>query len=193
MSNVTLHPVNGPWFFEDPAKVSILRSEAATWLGTPFRPFSRAKGKTGGVDCVGLGEALMSVTGVIGANEFMFPRKAADYQPHTAEMKILDYLRGQFKGPSGSDQQSKRLARIFAEIELPEKSEPAGHTNIDPEIFLPGDIGILKRGGLFHVPIFIGGPHFINALPHSGVTEGTIHDTSFSNYLEALFRARART
>jgi len=186
------------WHFENPEHVDLLRDEAARWLGihpatgarvsktTPFRPFSRAIGPGGGIDCVGLAEQLMLASRVIGPNEFIFPRHAADYQSNALYKKVLDYLRGGHPDP-----QSARLASIFAEIDLPEEK-----TNLPTRLFLPGDILILSQAGaggaLFHVPIMLAPPGFVDCHAPAGVGEGNIHDTTFSDYLEALFRARAR-
>jgi len=174
------------WFFEDLEAVDRLRREAKEWLfpPTPFRKFSRAKGRGGGVDCVGLAEALMIAAGVLKENEFIFPRSDADYSSAATVPKVLRYLRGH----EWRDSQSAKLARIFAEIPMGFK------TTVNPPaaLFVPGDLLILRNGGVFHVPVIIEGRHFVNAIPEVGVREGNIHDPTFSQYLIALFRAKAR-
>ena len=177
------------WHFENPEHVEQLRAEAKSWLGTPFFPFSRAKGPGGGIDCVGLAEALMIASGVFAPNEFRFPRRASDYQSNSTENKILEYLRGQI----WRDPQSGRLAHIFSEIQLPESK-----SNIDQRLFMPGDILVMKRGrvaagAMFHMPIVLGGLTFIDAHSRTGVSEGHLHDPTFSDHYEACFRARRRT
>jgi cell wall-associated NlpC family hydrolase len=171
--------ITGEWFFEDEQAVTLLRKEAASWMGTPFREFSSAKGRSGGVDCVGLAEALMVACGVI--KPFTFPRIHADYQSHGTREKVLDYLRGKSK-----DSQSAQVAARFAEITIPEFRD-----NLPSEILMPGDLLILRSGSLFHMPIVLEGRRFIHCLRPAGVTEGNIHDTSFSRHLVALFRARS--
>jgi len=171
------------WFFEDQDRVTLLHKEAAEWIGTPFRKFSRAKGPGGGVDCVGLCEALMIAAGLIRENDFLFPRESADYQGHSPARKILKYLRGK----EWRDEQSTKLARMFAEIELPPETG-----NLNPEIFLAGDIVVLQKEGQFHLPVILEGRRFINAVPWIGVSEGDMHDPTFSTHIAALFRARSK-
>ena len=177
------------WFFESAAAVQRLCEAAAIWRDTPFRADSRAPGRTGGVDCVGLCEELMKAAGVC---EFEFPREQSDYQGH-APGKILRYLRGRV----ADDPRSAHLARIFAEISLPAPQGPTltrRHTvpwNPPRELFVPGDLVICKSDGLFHMPIMLGGRQFISAVRDQGVIEGDIHDPSYSRHFVALFRARA--
>lgn len=177
-----------PYFFKDAAAVQRLSSAAAEWLDTPFREHSRAPGRTGGVDCVGLCEELMKAAGVC---EFQFPREQSDYQGH-APGKILRYLRGRI----ADDPRSAELTEIFAEIPLPAPQGPVLNGKALPwnppkELFMPGDLVICKSDGLFHMPIMLGGRRFISAVFGQGVIEGDIHDTSYSRHFVALFRARA--
>lgn len=177
------------WFFDDAAAVQRLCDAAAAWMETPFREFSRAPGRTGGVDCVGLCEELMKAAGVC---EFQFPREQSDYQGH-APGKILRYLRGRVP----DDPRAVLLAEIFAEIALPVPQGPTQTRrqtlawNPPKELFLPGDLLILKSDGLFHMPIMLGGRRFISAVYRVGVIDGDIHDPSYSRHFVALFRARS--
>jgi cell wall-associated NlpC family hydrolase len=176
------------YFFEDAAAQQRLCNAAAEWPDTPFREFSKAPGRGGGVDCVGLCEALMAAAGVC---EFSFPREQSDYQGH-APGKILRYLRGRI----ADDPRSARLAEIFAEIPLPAPQGPVLRGkgipwNPPKELFMPGDLVICKSDGLFHMPIMLRGRRFISAVHTQGVIEGDIHDPSYSRHFVALFRARS--
>lgn len=168
------------WFFEDAAAVQRLRNAAAEWNPTPFRPFSRAKGPGGGIDCVGFVEELMVAAGAV--EPFAFPRTDADYQSNRTPLRILHYLRGEER----DDPQSKRLAAIFAELRLPEEKD-----NLHPDIFMPGDLLVLRDGGQIHIPVMLRGRRFTHCARPEGVAEGNLHDTTFSKHLVAAFRARA--
>jgi hypothetical protein len=171
------------WFFSDPAAVQRLSNAAAEWMYTPFRPFSRAKGRDGGIDCVGLCEVLMVAAGVACEGDFTFARHSSDYQAHRTELKVLKYLRGQLPE---DESQSTRLAKLFVEIRLPED-----HANMNPAIFMPGDLLVLRQGGMFHLPVLINPPFFVHCLRPLGVSQGVLGDTTFSQHIDAAFRARA--
>jgi hypothetical protein len=165
------------WFFEDSAHCAALLAEAESWIGTPFMPFSKAKGKFGGIDCVGLAEEIMRNVGA--SPEFHFPRTSADYQGHAFGDRILEYFRG-----TGPDPQSALVAARVVEL-LVIDGEPVD----DP---MPGDLLVLRHGELFHLPIVIDSErHFVNALPRLGVVRGTLQDSTFKSHFIAMFRVRA--
>jgi len=176
-------------YFDDPANAAMLEREARSWLGTPFREcyhhnlIPDVKGKGGGIDCVGLVQEVFFRIGA--AEQFIFKRESADYQPNQSGEKILDWMRGRVDDP-----QSKRLAEIFIELSIPDQViNPDAKTPRD--FFKPGDICVLRHGSLFHLPIIIDDDlHFINALPRMGVIEGTIQDSTYSSHLVAVFRLR---
>ena len=170
------------WFFEDSDRVTLLRKEADEWLGTPYFAFSRAKGHDGGCDCLGLTEALYIACGLACEGDFVFPRSAADYQAHRAELRVLKYLRGQIS----EDPQSARLAEMFAELPLPEDCK-----NIDADHFMPGDMLALRQAGQFHLPIYLGNRFFIHCLRGISVVISDLHDPTYSTHLDAHFRPRA--
>ena len=185
-------------YFDDKENAKVLRDEARSWIGTPFRqyyqqnlPHGRAgglidlKGTGGGIDCVGL---VQEVFFRIGATEhFLFARASADYQSHQSGEKIMDWMRGKIDDP-----QSKRLAEILVELDVPDNViDPTALTPRD--FFKPGDICILKHGSLFHLPIVIDDDlHCVSALPRMGVTEGTIQDSTYSLHLVAVFRLKPK-
>lgn len=182
MTNAIFDP-----FFGDPEAVARLLAAAEKSDGTPFRPFGRVIGKTGGIDCLGETEYLMTQSHLVGEHEFSFPRTTADYQAHAIEEKMLSYFRGQSKDP-----QAALIVKIFAELTIPEFED-----NPPDDLFMPGDI-ILGRqgaadrpGGIFHMMTMLRGYEFISAVPHIGVTRGHVHDTSFNKHFIAAFRARA--
>lgn len=168
------------FYFEDAEAVQRLRKAAAEWLGTPFRPFSRAIGSDGGIDCVGLAEELMVAAGAVRAGDFAFARSAADYQSARLELRVLKVLRGQ----AADDPQSRRLAAIFTELRL-----PADRENIHPAIFMPGDLIVLRQGGQFHIPVMLGDRQFVHCSAHSRVAYGDLHDPTYSQHIDAAFRA----
>lgn len=177
-------PARDRYLFDDAAAVQRLRTEAASWLGTPFWPKSKAKGPAGGIDCVGLVEEILGAAGVAGDRKFEFPRSTADYQSHRTELRVLKYLRGQI----ADDPQSTALAAMFEELGL-----PAGNLcNLPADRFMPGDLIVLRQGGQFHIPIILEGREFIHCARPFGVAIGDIHDPTYSTHLDAHFRARAR-
>jgi hypothetical protein len=190
-----------PSYFDDPQTAITLREEAISWIGTPFRQYyqqdiekQRAlrpdiafdlKGIGGGIDCIGLVQEILSR---IGATEhFVFKRESADYQSHQLGEKVLDWFRGKLDDP-----QSKRLAEIFVELDIPDIiKNPNAATPRD--FFKPGDICVLKNWALFHLPIiFDDDLHFVNAIPRVGVVEGTIQDSTYSVHLVAVFRLKPK-
>lgn len=176
------------FYFENPKNVAKLQRAAAKWRGdswgTPFREYSKAPGPTGGIDCIGLGEELMHAAGAV--PRFNIPRTSADYQGHAFGDKVLKWLRGK-----DSDPQSKKIASIFAEIKLPRRIDLASE-HLPAGFLMPGDLLVMKRFELFHMPIVIDAEHhFISAIPRLGVVRGTIQDSSYREHLIAIFRARA--
>ena len=161
------------WFFEDPDRAAALIAEAKTWRGTPFRRGSSAKGAGGGIDCVGLDESLLFAVGAV--PKFNFPRdRKRDYSRHVYNDRILKYLRGQFEDPQ-SKILASRLAELAKDIAL-----------------MTGDILILKTGvDLYHMPIVLDPPRFIQcAFPH-GVSEADITDPQYRDKLVTIFRVLA--
>ncbi len=171
------------WFFDDAEAVQRLCITRDEWAGTPFAPWSRAKGPSGGVDCVGYVEELMAGAGL---PRLDFPRSAHDYSRNVHNDKILNYLRGLHE-----DEQSARLKAIFAEFPVMENdfTEPP----------MVGDLLILKDqgrhgrtgNGVFHMPVMIGPRKFTHCAPRLGVNEGNIEDPTYRNHLVAHFRARS--
>jgi cell wall-associated NlpC family hydrolase len=189
-----------PSYFDNPRAALKLKKEAMSWIGTPFTEYfqqnfevqqpTMPKGvsrdiKGAGIDCIGLVQEIMYRTGA--AEKFMFVRESGDYQSHQTGDKILDWLRGKVDDP-----QSKRLAEILTELEIPDAvSEIHSETPLD--FFKPGDILVLRHGSLFHMPIIYDhGLNFVNAIPRMGVTEGTIQDSTFSKHLVAAFRLKPK-
>jgi cell wall-associated NlpC family hydrolase len=178
-----------PSYFDDYHAAQKLRKEAESWIGTPFREYYQqdveegadVKGMGGGIDCIGLVQEVMARIGA--SDKFVFKRTPADYQSHQLGDKILDWLRGNVDDP-----QSKTLAAILTELEIPKdyKAHPR-------EFFKPGDILVLRRGPLFHMPVIYDDElHFVNSIPRRGVVEGTIQDTNFIQHLVAVFRMKPK-
>lgn len=167
-------------YFSEPDRVTALLQAIDETRGTPWAQFGRVIGREGGSDCVYFPEYVFGKAGVGQGRDFHFLRTSADYQTARSYLRLLHMLRGQ-----DSDPQSKWLAEIFAEIELPENK-----TNIDPSLFMAGDLAVLRDGGMFHLPVITRGRKFVHCMKPLGVTDGNMHDTSFSNHLVALFRAR---
>jgi cell wall-associated NlpC family hydrolase len=185
------------YYFSDPTAAAALKTEAESWIGTPYREFYEddiatartelagldvpltvtSKGSTGGIDCIGLCEEIYSAIGA--SDEFIFPRTQADYQSNQLGDKVLTWLRGE-----AEDDQSAALHEMFEELTLPDP--------LTDDFFMPGDLLVMKHGSLFHMPIVIDDErHFVNALPRRGVVPGTIQDSTFRKYLVAAFRRLA--
>lgn len=175
-------PRRHDFYFENPEPRQRLCNAVAEWYRTPFRPFSRVKGSDGGVDCIGLVEELMIAAGVVQRGDFAFARNAADYQSNRLEARVLKMLRGEYS----DDAQSQRLASIFTELRLPDD-----RNNLYPAIFMPGDLLVLRSGGQFHMPVILDSPWFVHCASPMGVDLGHLHDTTYSQHIDAAFRARA--
>jgi len=182
------------WFFEDEDAVVRLRELAKRLHGTPFRPYSCAPGRDGGMDCVGMCEYVMAHVGVIG--HLSFPRAPADYAGHLHNDKILRYLRGQ-----SNDSQSHTLANHFAEIPVsslpvvaavPAAKSLAGATPAATGL-MAGDILLLKAElpGVWHMPIMLDARNFFHCAAPDGVTEADIEQHDYRKHVRAVFRARA--
>ena len=180
-----------PSYFDNPLAARKLREEALSWIGTPFREYYQQevpaetdlKGMGGGIDCIGLVQEIMLRTGA--TDKFIFARAPSDYQSHQLGFKLLDWVRGKDDDPL-----SKQLAEIFVELEIPEIiADPKAETPRD--FFKPGDILVMQRGSLFHMPIIYDDDlNFVNAIPRRGVVEGTIQDSTYSKHLVAVFRLK---
>lgn len=187
--------------FNDPTLCANLLTVADSWVGTPWYPYSRAKGAAGGIDCVGLVEEIMLEVGA--APEFSFPRTSADYdygspvaEPGDAsgtediglEGKVLDYLRGNAKFEDGDTvPASAALAAMCVEIDLPDLSG-----DIPDDLFMPGDIVIMRHGGLFHLGVVLDDElHFISCLPRLRTRKSTLQDSTFKKHIVNLFRLQA--
>jgi cell wall-associated NlpC family hydrolase len=185
-----------PSYFDDQRAALKLRKEAVSWIGTPFREYYQQemsrlggtfpidlKGQGGGIDCIGLVQQIFQRIGAV--DKFIFAREPADYQSHQLGMKILDWLRGKVDDP-----QSKRLAEILVELEIPKDvTDPDAETPRD--FFKPGDILVMQHWSLFHMPVIVDDDlHFVNAIPRLGVIEGTIQDSSYNKHLVAVFRLK---
>jgi cell wall-associated NlpC family hydrolase len=165
------------YFFDDPDRVIALQLEAQSWIGTPFREYSKAKGKAGGVDCVNLCECLLTAVGVGGAKRFSFPATPMDYSQHCDRSVILEFLRGEAK-----DRQSKRLAKIFVELLPP----------VLAITIMPGDLLAFKIGrAVHHVAVALDERRFIHTFRGIGTITSDITDSTFEKRLHTVFRARA--
>lgn len=169
------------WFFDEHDRVAALQLEAESWIGTPFREHSKAKGAAGGVDCVGLCECIELAAGVGGSLPFRFPRTPMDYSMHNDRSILLEYMRGEV----WRDPQSARLKHIFAE--LPDVRE-LGHG----VVIMPGDLLGFKIGrAVHHLAVALDDEHFIHAFRGIGTVIATLQDSTFASRLHTLFRARA--
>jgi cell wall-associated NlpC family hydrolase len=167
------------YFFDDPDRVIALHDEALSWIGTPFREYSKAKGKAGGVDCVNLCECMLTAVGVGGAKRFSFPATPMDYSMHCDRSVILEFLRGQAK-----DRQSKRLAKIFVEL------DPVIDLEFEP--IMPGDLLAFKIGrAVHHLGVALDYRNFIHTFRGIGTLTSDITDSTFEKRLHTVFRARA--
>lgn len=200
------------WFFSDADAVQRLCNAAAQLEGTPFRKFSDAPGRTGGIDCIGAARYLMREAGAI--RDFDFPRTDADYENHAFGDRFLTYMRGEALVMSSEgetptkhgkledsstsvgmtegavDPASAYLHERFAEIETPDLRE----ANPRAGAVMPGDLIVLQHQQLVHLPIVLNDElpfEIISALPRLGVRIGTLQDTTFRQHFKALFRARA--
>jgi cell wall-associated NlpC family hydrolase len=169
VSNVPLHP---HWFFQNQEAVAALRAEAATWIGTPFRAHSKAKGRSGGVDCIRLCEAIVVKVGL--TEPFEFPKTPMDFSMHQERSIVLEFLRGE-----ADDPQSATLARIFEQL------GPEGPV-------MPGDLLAFKIGrAVHHLAIAIDDVQFIHCFRGIGTVYGNLSDSTYASRLHSIFRARA--
>lgn len=171
------------WFFEDPAHIALFVAEARSWDGTPFGE-GRAKGKGGGIDCVGFAEEPLAVAGI---ERFDFPRDEGDYRPHAHNDKILNYLRGLHPDP-----QSAILAARFAELDVDEMIPDVKWPNEVVTGLMTGD-ALIMRGdaGIWHMPLMLDSREFMHCAWPLGVTQGDVTSPNYRSKIRALFRARA--
>lgn len=169
------------WFFEDAAHVQALRTEAASWFGTPFHFYSRAKGYDGGIDCVGFCE---EVTAAAGLERWAFERSGEDYSRHVINDTIANLLRGKIENDA-----SRTLAARWAELPVKDNdfTEPP----------MVGDLVLYKDGSretgsaVFHIGVMISPTIFMQCAPRIKVCEAQIDDPTYSGKLFAHFRARS--
>lgn len=76
-----------PFFNTDDAR-ELLRSEAQSWVGTPFVPHAMVK--QAGVDCVHLAAGIYLACGAM--TEFKPPRYAIDGGQHNSKSQVLAFL-----------------------------------------------------------------------------------------------------
>ena len=190
-----------PSYFDDVLKARKLKEEALSWIGTPFQHYYQDKFEAGkeeaeklgikldakgaGIDCIGLAQEIFYRIGATG--RWIFPREEADYESHVLGDRVLEWLRGK-----ADDPQSKLLAELFVELEIPDVMKDP-QSSKPRDFFKPGDLLVLRHGNLFHMPvIFDHDLHFVNALPRLGVIQGTIQDSSYNIHLIAAFRLRPK-
>ncbi len=185
--------MNEASFFDDQQAAKKLRDEALSWIGTPFRELSglddtsqlsHLKGQGGGIDCIGLPQAIFYAIGAT-KRKWIFPRELSDYGISDLGGKFLDWLRGKV-----SDPQSQALMEMFLELDVPNAVVEV-KAECPRDFFKPGDLLVLQHANLFHMPVIYDDDlHFVNALPRLGVVEGTIQDSTYSSHLVAVFRLK---
>jgi hypothetical protein len=118
------------FYFEDSAAVQRLCSDAADLdrERTPFRKFSSAPGRTGGMSCIGCAKYLFVRAGAI--RDVQIPDTDADYENHAFGDRFLQWMRGE-----ADNDDSKYLHERFAEIRMPDLRE----MNPVPGLVMPGD------------------------------------------------------
>lgn len=198
MMNVTFNP-----FFADPARVAQLQKEIDSWLGTPFHAGSKAKGRTGGVDCIRLNEAIAIALGVV--EPFNFPRVPMDFTQHNERSIVLEFLRGEYPISEGLasaspiigraearpsepliDPQSTRLAARYEEVPLSGLRSPISG-------FMPGDlIAIVLGKAPHHLGTAYDSERFVHCLKGTGTVLSRFDDSTYAKRLHTVFRARAK-
>jgi hypothetical protein len=182
-------------YFSDAARRETFRAVGYSWLGTPFREHSRAKGLGGGIDCVGFIEEWFFEAGA--APRFNFPRTDGDYKSHLHNTRILSFLRG-----ADPDPQSAILHSLFVELTNLDElvpvaawPRPANHTGNTG--LITGDLLVIKAKipGVWHLPAMLDDRMFLHcawAPSGGGVTEGDITQGDIRERLRAVFRLRAQ-
>jgi hypothetical protein len=205
--------VSAAWFFRDPSRVTALHAEIDSWLGTPFHPNSRAKGRTGGVDCIRLNEAIAVAVGVV--EPFEFPRVPMDFTQHQERSITLEFLRGEYRIPvaaavsaanlpagdipqSGTtadeaiDPQSTRLAARYVELLSPEQIAAGPKSWLPDFQFMPGDLVPIVLGkAAHHLGTVYDESRFVHCLKGVGTILSRLGDPTYASRLHTVFRARA--
>jgi hypothetical protein len=179
-------------FFDDPARVLSLRAEIDSWLDTPFHAYSRAKGRTGGVDCIRLNEAIAIALGVV--EPFQFPRVPMDFTKHSDRSIVLEYLRGEYRESPDApiDPQSIRLAARYQEILSPELREAGPEAWLRDFEFLPGDlVAIILGKAAHHLATVYDGARFVHCLKGLNTILSRFDDSTYAKRIHTVFRARA--
>jgi hypothetical protein len=175
-------------FFDDPDRVAQLRAEIDSWLETPFHAYSKAKGRTGGVDCIRLNEAIAIALGVV--EPFEFPRVPMDFTQHNDRSITLEFLRGEYRLEDGTiDPQSTRLAARYAELD--HSAFPTPRSEFSP---LPGDLVTFKVGkAVNHLGTVYDEARFVHCLKGIGTVLSRFDDDTYAKRLHTVFRARRLT
>lgn len=189
------------WFFSDPARVAQLRAEIDSWLETPFHAYSKAKGRTGGVDCIRLNEAIAVALGVV--EPFEFPRVPMDFTQHNDRSIVLEFLRGEYRLAENTiDPQSTRLAARYAKIYESGKQENRKE-NLVPESpscvpaflippLLPGDLVCFEIGkAVNHIGTTYDSARFVHCLKGIGTVLSRFDDSTYASRLHSVFRPSA--
>lgn len=83
-------------FFSTPERVAALRTEAQSWLWTPFRQGCCVKGKGGGVDCVGFVLACFEAAGVVRPGEITIPPYDIDHAQTGETFPLVEWFKAEW-------------------------------------------------------------------------------------------------
>jgi cell wall-associated NlpC family hydrolase len=93
-----------------------LVAEALSWIGTPYRPAQRVKGRDGGVDCLTFVVEVFERAGIIGG--YQVPYYPQDWHLHRDDERylagVLEYAREIEGPPEPGDIALFRFGRCFA-------------------------------------------------------------------------------
>jgi hypothetical protein len=154
--------VSATWY-NSPERVAKLDEVARSWLGTPFRENSSAKGARGAVSCHQLVAAVYKESGFLSA-DFTPPVGYVHQLKTSAPQAIIDWI-------------DANLSERFSAV------EPAGG-------FLPGDLIALRDDNdvLKHLGIVVSGRSFVHVLRMTGARISHLHDATFAPRIARIRR-----
>jgi cell wall-associated NlpC family hydrolase len=151
-------------YFDKAERLTALRDEAESWLGTPFRAYACVKGEQGGTDCVRLAYGVLSAIGVIPQGK-EFPTYSMDFTLHSKHSPIIDFI-------------DTELTAYFEKL--------------PPEtIIKPGDLLGFKIGkAVHHLSIVVDQEVMLQSVKPIGTRLVSLGDTTFMKRLAVIYRAK---
>ena len=147
-------------WFNTEGRILRLQGEALSWIGTPFSPNGNTKGERGGTSCQTLASEIYSAAGF---GQIEVPSVMMSHARFSRESLVAEFMDA--------------------------RPEFCSVSTENPPI--PGDLlGFRIHKTVHHVGVCIAPGVFIHALEGIGVSKSSLHDATYSNRLERIWRPR---